>query len=555
MDLPEVNLPKIVDQIGARVYAKINHSSAVANLKKLLETRPVKLPSFSDKITHFEYLNLRGQLETSAILAALAVDNHLENIVNDWVKLQGSYAGQVIAEIKGEVDTQRELLRDLNAELEAGKPQRQAHDSLKVKKMGDLTFPEITTYIDLGVIISRLDQTAKDVAELQVAVDQVSKVESSLTYLIASGYQAINYIIPSVEEIQDRLGKNQYDGPDFSPFQISNGVEITDLFIREKKNDSKVLNTAENTIETKLEEPPEIKIAADRPSLLPDGGRDNNLSAKNINSYSWEEVLPPILVDLVNLYRLVKDIRLGKSNIDCGELRQKLSIETMTTRGISSYLLNHSLVFGIDGYMVGPTRRFTRVNSDENLDPIQFLQYMLEEGRLIASDKKQVNDFYYSKVLDLLKQDPSSEEGFTRDYLLNFVEHNKITFPLDYNIPLKYLVNNLGTTESLEEVREGVYAFKEINLSPEQVDWIKKAAASYGINRFTPQEVITKANSQFDYSPSKRAVDKILQAKAEEWGYKVVNEHPLQYQKIDRSLTPPPAKSAKEPVGYKGQLI
>lgn len=494
--------------LGVDFLATLVHDAPKGQLVALLNQQPsVTLPDFTTSIAHERYLSLREQLARSTTLAALSGDDRLETLVTQWIGLQQSYARQVITEVQAGVREQRELLDLADTELRAGESERKQYGLLKKKPVGELGDDGWQTFQRLRDKVAQLDKTAQAREQLHRAIAGVSRVEQTLTTLIGLGRASIHYVIPSVKDAQDKLGNNTYDGPEFQPFLISTRATITDVFLRNV---------------------PGVTVAAsgDRPQR-----------SLNVN------LLPDVLTELVRAYEFIIDQPVGEVIVP-STIKTTLKFKILGAKGLASYIEDNAPLFGVRKREEKGSRTFTRQESGSALDRKAFLSYMLD-GKLQGPDAKRTNEFYFKRVLDLLREKP---DAYIRGVTVAEVQSLAST----QNLPVSgtYIARNMHT-------KTGEWGFKEVPATPttaeryvflkvmptvRQLSYIQEAIAEFGINRFSPDDIAGRVHQlHSDYTLSRRVAEWTLQHHHEEWGYRVASSDPLQYQKKDRSTASGPA--------------
>ncbi len=501
-------------RLGADFLATLVHDAPKSQLVVLLNQQPpVTLPDFSTSIPHELYLNLREQLTRSTTLAALSGDDRLETLVTQWVGLQQGYARQVINEVQKGVKDQRELLGVADAELRAGEADREQYEVLRKKAVGELGDDGWTTFQRLRSKVDQLNRTAEAREQLHRAVAGVSQVEKTLTTLIDLGRDSIHYIIPSVRDAQEKLGNNAYDGPEFQPFLISTRATVSDVFMRNV---------------------PRVARAA-----------SGSQPQRSLNV----DILPDVLTELVRAYEYIIDQPMGAVIVP-GEIKGSLDFKILGAKGLASYLEDNAHIFGVRKREGEGSRTFTRQESGSVLGRKDFLSYMLD-GKLQGPDAKQANEFYFKQLLALLREKPEAYLGG-----VTVVEVQSLASAQNLPVSGMYIARNIHTKTTewgLKEIAatpptDERYVFLKVIPTERQISYMQEAIAEFGINRFSPEDVVAKVHQlHVDYNLSRRVAEWTLQHHHEEWGYRIASSDPVQYQIKDRSTAP--AKARKSVVG------
>ena len=482
----------LLSMLGADIFAPLLTDTSQRNLVELLDGQiPLKLPDFSQSVSHDKYSIYRGEFAKRATLAALAQDNRLDVLVGEWVELQQKYARQVIKEIKVGIQDQEDLLQAADEELQQGQAIIESHAQYQRMRAGDLDEAGLQKLIELRKQVQQLEKTREHREQLHRIVAGYSMVEQTLTTMIKSGTQAIHYVIPSVKEIQDRLGRNAYDGPDFQPFLLSVRVEASDtLFLR---------NKGVPTIKRK--DPGDIDTTD----------------------------LPAVLRELVGVYEHIMDQTPG-TTINPTKIKDNLALKILGAKGIGSYLEDHGALFGVEKKGGQGQRMFVRRESGQPVSRKLFLDYILD-GHLQSQDAKPVNDFYFQKALALLRERPDAYEGFTKITVQTIAENNK--FP----VGKIYIARNLRDTEGIKVVapEQGSepekYAFESVVPTELQLKYALEAVAEFGISRFTPDELARRVHGMHkEYRISTFVAEAVLDQNHTSWSLKLVEQDPVRYQ-------------------------
>ena len=496
----EIKYTQLVDYLGLNPISAVLHDDSRRTLTERLELYlPVNLPD-SNPISHEAYERTLKDLRDCSTMAALSGSNQLEVLMRQLVELQERYAKQVIGKIKEGIGDQNKLLAEKEKELAAGEPDRAKYSAMSKKPIGEMKAREIEEFGRLRGIVEKLDETLEFKDRLKKAIDGVSSAETTLTSLIVSGIESIHYSIPSLNTIQDRLGKDEYNGPDFNPFVVSASARVNDLFNRG------------------IEKVKEIKVG--------DGVR-----VSSVND------LEPLLGELIKVYEHVIN-QVPGSKIVPAKLRDELKIENIGAKGLGSYFEENQDVFGVVKIDAPGSRTFTRKETGKILSKEEFLGYMLN-GKLQGPDAQQVNEYYLQKTLAVLRDTPGGYMGFTKD------EANAIARKNCFYVSPIFLSRNLNNekredlgVEFSEEEKGRFYRFSKVVPTELQLRYVAEAIPQLGINRFTPADLLDRIHENHsDYRTAEIVVCHILIEKHKEYGLRVASDDPVEYQKIGETVS------------------
>ncbi|GEM_PF-2502192 len=510
--------PSLASLIGADT--SMVHDASRAYLLRLLDQQsPIVLPNYSSPIEHSQYQRLREQIATSTTLAALAGDARLETLLQQWIQLQQGYTKQVIAGVKDGVKGQQELLAVADAELREGEADREAFERLKRTAVGDLDEAGFARFQALRASVTKLDQTAVTREQLHRAVAGVSKVEQTLTTLLESSAECIHYTIPSVSEIQDRLGENKYDGPDFQPFLVFTRATVRDMFVRD--------------------------VAT--PSLRSRNGPQKGLNMANLH---------PVLSELLAIYDHVMDLQAGAMIVPTDIVRS-LKLKIIGAKGLASYFEVNAAAFGVQpAERKAGSRTFIRKEYGTPADRKGFLIDMLD-GKLQQADAKPVNEYYFQQALALLRERPEAYSGgFTKDNVKAIAETNGLpTGRLFIARTMTTRASDFGM-KSAPSGEPGVerYVFSKVIPTDMQLRYVKEAVDAFGISRFTVDDAVGKLHRLHNgYRILEKVVGVVLHEHHDGWGLKVASNDPLKYQRQDRS--PGASGRSSRPAAPPGRLM
>lgn len=492
--------------LGREDISTLVHEASRRELSNLLEKQlPITVPNFSRVIEHQVYEKTRGQLAETVAIGVIINSNHLDNLVNQWIDLQRGYSRQIIQEAKAGVKDQKDLLEVCNKQLSDGENDRSKFATLSQKKISELGAEGIARYQALSESITKLDRIASEAEQLQRSIDGVVKIEQTLNALIDSGVQCIHYVIPSLKQIQERLGKNTYTGPDFSPFLVSSNASATDIFMR--TTSSAIPRVADGVVSTNLEE------------------------------------LPQTLTELVKVYEHISSRPNGETIVP-SNIVTSLGLEVIGAKGLASYLEDNGPTFSVEKKQrTSGSRTFTKKEPSRRLDNKSFIVYMVD-GHLQGPDGKEVNEFYFQKALGELREKPEAYLGFTKETIRRIVESKA------WLLGRIYIARNLTTRNDLgiERITEDRYKFSEVIPTELQLRYVKVAVEQFGGNRFSPKDVLNKIHEENeDYRTILTVVDTSLDKNHKTWGLRIASSDPLQYQKIDRPAGA--ERSTARPIG------
>ncbi|MFH1290427.1 MAG: hypothetical protein ABIH92_03395 [Nanoarchaeota archaeon] len=487
--------------IGATLASNgLSNSAKTTLMERLFHQPDIAIPDFSSEISHEKYMQLRMDLKVSTTLAALADAEQLGEIGDKWIQLQTGYARQVISQVTQGKTSQEAKLARLESEIEAGEKTR-----TELAEIGRLTAAElddqgIEKLLDLRSAVEKLDKKVEEANGISQAIAGISRVEQTLTTLIENPVESINYIIPSAEDIQQRLAENRYNGPDFDPFSVSPKVSPKDIFVR-------------NGVA------PVIRRVQ----------RSNKGKGYNIDLND----MPQILQDLLKLYDHVLEQAPGTKMV-AARVREELGFEKLGQQTTGAYIEDHMGIFGVTKVESANSRTFIRAETGVCLDREAFVNLIVDN--LKQQDKPEVRGFYLGKTLHLLRERPEAYTGFTKEEVQALAENAR--FPLNSRYIARRLnadLESLGIEAKTKE-DETVLIFSEVIPTERQMTYIPQAVETFGANPFTARDIVAKVHElEPEYNMSLRVTEFVLDrdyATKGDTGYRITTRKPeITYKK------------------------